>query len=91
MTTATIPQHTTQKIFSAVPTLDATTFSLEDYIRVYGDSPETLQGYLQAQVEQARREMENMTIMDNAFEIRALCSRINVLRNRMNKLFAGRA
>lgn len=87
MATATIAAGI-QPFRTNVSIVDASSISLEDYIRIYGDSPETLSCYYQAQLDTARREMDDMTIMDNAFEIRALCNRIMVLRNRLGKLNA---
>lgn len=54
--------------------------------KVYGDYPEILAGYYQLQIEELIRKMDGLTIFDDAFEIRAICKKIILIRNKREEL-----
>ena len=53
---------------------------------VYGDYPEILIEYYEWQVRELTRTLDGLTIYEDAFEIRAICKKIIVIRGRMMQL-----
>ena len=54
--------------------------------KVYGDYPEILMEYYKSQIAELTNAMNSLTIYEDAFEIRATCQKIMVIRNKMQNL-----
>src|ERR1700730_9906936 len=63
-----------------------TSHTLKHSYRVYGDNQEILAAYFHPQIGELKKELNALTIYEDAFEIRAICKKIIVIRSRLEQL-----